>query len=53
MTDPDALAAAYAALGATPGPAVARTVADLRDRVRGWRTGRWDRVMGGEFDVMD
>lgn len=26
---------------------------EIRDRVRGWRTGRWDRVMGGEFDVMD
>ncbi|MEO6597797.1 MAG: AAA family ATPase [Planctomycetota bacterium] len=26
---------------------------EVRDRVRGWRTGRWDRVMGGEFDVME
>jgi ATP-dependent Clp protease ATP-binding subunit ClpC len=25
---------------------------EIRDRVRGWHTGRWDRVMGGEFDVM-
>ena len=26
---------------------------EVRDRVRGWRTGKWDRVLGGEFDVME
>ncbi|MBL8727958.1 MAG: AAA family ATPase [Planctomycetes bacterium] len=25
---------------------------EVRDRVRGWRTGRLDRVLAGEFDVM-
>ncbi|MBM4063269.1 MAG: AAA family ATPase, partial [Planctomycetes bacterium] len=25
---------------------------EVRDRVRGWRTGKWARVLGGEFDVM-
>jgi ATP-dependent Clp protease ATP-binding subunit ClpC len=24
----------------------------VRDSVRGWRTGRLDRVLGGEFDVI-
>jgi ATP-dependent Clp protease ATP-binding subunit ClpC len=24
----------------------------VRDGVRGWRTGRIERVLGGEFDVM-
>jgi ATP-dependent Clp protease ATP-binding subunit ClpC len=26
---------------------------EVRDRVRGWRTGKWDKVLGGEFDVME
>ncbi len=26
---------------------------EIRDRLRGWRTGRWDRVLGGEFDVLE
>jgi ATP-dependent Clp protease ATP-binding subunit ClpC len=26
---------------------------EVKDRVRGWRTGRLDRVFGGEFDVME
>ncbi len=26
---------------------------EVRDRVRGWRTGRIDRVLAGEFDVME
>jgi len=26
---------------------------EVRDRVRGWRTGRLDRVLAGEFDVME
>jgi ATP-dependent Clp protease ATP-binding subunit ClpC len=26
---------------------------EVRDRVRGWRTGRLDRVFAGEFDVME
>ncbi len=24
----------------------------LRDAVRGWRTGRWDRVPNGDFDLI-
>ena len=26
---------------------------EVRDRVRGWRSGRLDRVLGGEFDVIE
>ena len=56
----DLLPAARALLGTPlPGaPAIVRIYRDspaplVKDRVRGWRTGRLDRVLGGAFDLMN
>ncbi len=51
-----ARAALQPALGATP--VIVRRYRrepspEARDRVRGWRTGRLERVLGGEFDLME
>ena len=40
-----------------PAPAIVRHYRDrpsplVRDRVRGWRTGHMDRVLGGDFDLI-
>jgi ATP-dependent Clp protease ATP-binding subunit ClpC len=52
------LAMAQAALlaASTTAPAVVRRYRrgpspEVRDRRRGWRTGKWDRVMAGDFDL--
>jgi ATP-dependent Clp protease ATP-binding subunit ClpC len=55
----EAFAAAAGAGGSSAsGPAIVRRYREepsplVRDSVRGWRTGRIDRVFGGDFDLID